>query len=329
MLIDEFDYDLPKGLIAQEPLLARDECKLMVLNGDEIEHRIFREIIEYLSLGDVLVLNDTKVIHARLHGRKTTGGKIELLLLGMENGLFKCLVKGKIREGTKIIVKGFEGEIMKKDGGKCLINFPCSEEELEKKGEMPLPPYIKKKLEYPETYQTIYANKKGAVAAPTAGLHFTNSLLKQIEKMGIETAFITLHVGIGTFLPIRERNIEGHQMEREYYEVEKDAADIINKGIADGNRIIAVGTTVVRTLETVGKDGYVIPKNGWSDLFIYPGYEFKIIDGLLTNFHLPKSTNLLLVCAFTGRKKLMDAYKIAIEKKYRFYSFGDAMLCLR
>jgi S-adenosylmethionine:tRNA ribosyltransferase-isomerase len=329
MLIDEFDYNLPKELIAQDPCFPRDECRMMVLNGDRIEHRIFKEIVDYLSPGDILVLNDTKVVRARFHGRKSTGGKIELLLLGMKNGLFNCLVKGKVREGTEIIVNKFEGKIVEKEGGKCLIDFPCSEEELEKVGEMPLPPYIKKELSHPEMYQTIYASKKGAVAAPTAGLHFTHSLLKEIEGMGAKIAFITLHVGIGTFLPIREKNVENHRMEGEYYKVGKNAADMINDAIDDGNRIIAVGTTSAKTLETVGKNGHVDPRNGWSDLFIYPGYEFKIIGGLLTNFHLPKSTNLLLVCAYAEREKIMKAYRMAIEKKYRFYSFGDAMLCLK
>jgi S-adenosylmethionine:tRNA ribosyltransferase-isomerase len=329
MLIDEFDYNLPKELIAQDPWFPRDECRLMVLNNDRIEHRIFKEIVDYLSPGDILVLNDTKVVRARLRGRKSTGGKIELLLLGMKNGLFNCLVKGKVREGTEIIVNKFEGKIVEKEDGKCLIDFPCSKEELEKVGEMPLPPYIKKELSHLEIYQTIYARKKGAVAAPTAGLHFTHSLLKEIEGMGAKIAFITLHVGIGTFLPIREKNVENHRMEGEYYKVGKNAADMINDAIDDGNRIIAVGTTSAKTLETVGKNGHVDPRNGWSDLFIYPGYEFKIIGGLLTNFHLPKSTNLLLVCAYAEREKIMKAYRMAIEKKYRFYSFGDAMLCLK
>ncbi|KAA0001170.1 MAG: tRNA preQ1(34) S-adenosylmethionine ribosyltransferase-isomerase QueA [Thermoplasmata archaeon] len=340
MLIDEFDYHLPQEAIAQKPAMPRDRCKLLVLK-DGIRHHLFYEIMDYLESGDVLVLNDTRVIHARIHARKETGGKVELLLLGAEGNLFKCLIKGKVREGTKIIFDKrassgekrsgeVEGVVVEKDGGKCTVEIPLSMEELEEMGEMPLPPYIKEKVdkETAEMYQSVFAKEKGSVAAPTAGLHFTEEMLAGMKRKGIEIVYITLHVGIGTFMPIRSRVVEEHKMEAEFYEVSEEAAGKINEASGKAN-IIAVGTTTIKTLESSSSGGVVKAGSGWSDLFIYPGYKFKSpITAILTNFHLPKSTPLLLVSAYAGKDAIMKAYDEALRNNYRFLSFGDAMLIM-
>ncbi len=338
MLIDEFDYPLPQEMIAQKPAVPRDSCKLLVLKNG-IHHHFFYELMDYLESGDVVVLNDTRVIHARIHARKETGGKLELLVLGSNDHLFKCLVKGKVREGTKIIFddvkkgngKKVEGVVMEKDGGKCTVDIPLDMEELEGMGEMPLPPYIREKIdrETAEMYQSVFAREKGSVAAPTAGLHFTDEMLDEMRKKGVETAYITLHVGIGTFMPIRSRRIEEHKMEAEFYEVSKKEADKINRAHERGANIISVGTTTTKTLESISDNGMVNEGSGWSDLFIYPGYHFKSpITGILTNFHLPKSTPLLLVSAYAGKDAIMKAYDEALKNNYRFLSFGDAMLIM-
>ncbi|MEA2055110.1 MAG: tRNA preQ1(34) S-adenosylmethionine ribosyltransferase-isomerase QueA [Candidatus Thermoplasmatota archaeon] len=335
MLIDEFDYHLPQEAIAQKPAVPRDMCKLMVIKNG-IRHHLFYEILEYLGSGDVVVVNDTRVIHARIHARKKTGGKIEILLLGNESNLFKCLVKGKVREGTKMLFDGkdgIEGEIVDKNGGECLIDIPLNMAELEAIGEMPLPPYIKEKVdrETAEMYQSVYAREKGSVAAPTAGLHFTKDMLDKMRAKGVKVACITLHVGIGTFMPVRCRNVEEHRMEAEYYEIDDGAAQKINDAGSIEANVIAVGTTTVKTLESsANADGSTINAgSGWSDLFIYPGYKFNSpITGVLTNFHLPKSTPLLLVCAYAGKDNIMRAYNDALKHNYRFLSFGDAMLIM-
>jgi len=336
MLIDEFDYHLPQEAIAQKPAMPRDRCKLLVLKSG-IHHHLFYEIMNYLEPGDVVVLNDTRVIHARIHARKETGGKVELLLLGGKGNLFKCLIKGKVREGTKILFdkRGkeygeVEGVVVEKDGGKCVIEVPLSMGELEAMGEMPLPPYIKEKVdkETAEMYQSVFAREKGSVAAPTAGLHFTEEILAGMKKKGIEIVYITLHVGIGTFMPIRSRMVEEHKMEPEFYEVSEGAAEKINEASGKAN-IIAVGTTTIKTLESSSVNGVVKAGSGWSDLFIYPGYKFKSpITAILTNFHLPKSTPLLLVSAYAGKDAIMKAYDEALRNNYRFLSFGDAMLIM-
>jgi len=317
--LSDYDYSLPKELIAQEPLKDRSKSRLMVLFKDKIEHRRFFEVIEYLNKGDTLVINDSKVIPAKLKGRKPTGGKIEVLLLKeIEKNAWECLIKGKnLREGTKLIFKDIEGKIIKRDR-KFVVEFNVEDMRayLEKHGEMPLPPYIKKELKEKNRYQTIYARKEGSVAAPTAGLHFSKELLNEIRKKGINIAPITLHVSIGTFAPVRSQDITKHKMEAEYFEISKESAEIINK---TKGKVIAVGTTVVKALESSSRNGEVVPLHGWSDLFIYPPYEFKSpIKALITNFHLPKSTLLMLVCAFAGRERIFKAYRQAIAEKYRF-----------
>ncbi|MFW6007425.1 MAG: tRNA preQ1(34) S-adenosylmethionine ribosyltransferase-isomerase QueA [Halanaerobiales bacterium] len=338
MKVDEFDYDLPEDLIAQKPSEKRDESRLLCLNkkNGEITHTIFKKIINFLNPGDLLILNNSKVIPARLFGKKVpTGTEIEILLLNnINNNKWEVLVKPgrRVKKDTKISIG--EGKLIGKvkdytDFGGRVIEFEYKgnfEEILDQLGEMPLPPYIKEKLENPDRYQTVYAEERGSAAAPTAGLHFTPELLKKIKGKGINTAYITLHVGLGTFRPVRDDKVEDHDMHEEYYKIEPGVADLINKTKKKGNRVIAVGTTVVRTLESAALEKNVIDSHkGWSDLFIYPGYEYKIIDALITNFHLPKSTLLMLVSAFAGKNKVFKAYKTAIEKKYRFYSLGDAM----
>jgi len=321
-MLEEFDYYLPKDRIAQEPVFPRDRCKLLVLKCNEIEHKIFHEIIEYLDKGDALVLNDSRVIKARIYARKETGGKIELLFTGKKNGYYECLVGGRVREGTKFYVGNYEGKIIEKNGGRCLVELPVSIEEWEKLGKMPTPPYIKKDIENDEWYQTVYARKKGSIAAPTAGLHFTYSLLQELRKKGVEIVFITLHVGIATFLPVK--NLD--KMEKEYFYIGEKEAEKIN----EAENVIAVGTTVVRALESASKNGIVMAKQGYTDIFIHPGYVFQSpINGIITNFHMPKSSPLLLVSAFAGRERIMNAYEEALKKDYRFLSFGDAMLVLK
>ncbi|MDO5382805.1 MAG: tRNA preQ1(34) S-adenosylmethionine ribosyltransferase-isomerase QueA [Eubacteriales bacterium] len=340
MDLHDFYYDLPEELIAQDPLSDRSSSRLMVLNKEtgEVTHRIFKDIIEYLNPGDCLVINDTKVIPARLIGEKVgTGATIEVLLLKrMEdmNDTWEALVKPgkKCRPGARISFG--EGKLIGEiidvvEDGNRIIKFEYEgifEEILDELGQMPLPPYIKHKLEDKDRYQTVYAKHEGSAAAPTAGLHFTNELLKQIEDKGIKIARVTLHVGLGTFRPVKVENILEHHMHSEFYMVTEETAEIINNARKNGNRVIAVGTTSTRTLESAAnEDGTLTAKSGWTDIFIYPGYKFKIIDALITNFHLPESTLVMLVSAFAGRENVLNAYETAVQEKYRFFSFGDAM----
>jgi S-adenosylmethionine:tRNA ribosyltransferase-isomerase len=335
----DFYFDLPEELIAQDPLLDRSGSRLLKLDREtgEIEHHIFKEVIDYLKPGDCLVLNNTKVIPARLMGvRETTGATIEVLLLKRrENDVWETLVKPgkKAKVGTKIIFgEGLlVGEVMEiVDEGNRLIQFQYEgifEEVLDKLGEMPLPPYITHKLQDKNRYQTVYAKYEGSAAAPTAGLHFTKELLEQITEKGVSLAYVTLHVGLGTFRPVKVDNILEHHMHSEYYEVTKEAADLINHTKESGHRVIAVGTTSCRTLESVADaEGHIEPQSGNTEIFIYPGYQFKVLDGLITNFHLPESTLIMLVSAFAGREHVLHAYEEAVAEKYRFFSFGDSMI---
>lgn len=336
--LKDFYYDLPKELIAQHPSDVRDECRLMVLNKKtgEIEHKIFKDIINYLNPGDCLVLNDTRVMPARLIGEKEeTGGKIEFLLLKrLQGDMWETLVKpGKrAKVGTKFTFgDGILKAEVKKIGedGNRVVEFYYNgifEEILDKLGEMPLPPYITEKLNDKEKYQTVYSKNEGSAAAPTAGLHFTKELLEEIKEKGIEIVFLTLHVGLGTFRPVKVDKIEEHHMHSEYYILSKESADTINKTKENGGRVVSVGTTSTRTLETIGdENGRVKEKSGWTDIFIYPGYKYKIVDALITNFHLPESTLIMLVSALSNRKIILNAYETAVKEKYRFFSFGDAM----
>lgn len=338
MELKDFDYYLPKELIAQHPSSVRDECRLMVLDKKtgEIEHKIFKDIIDYLKSGDCMVLNDTRVMPARLIGsKKDTGGKIEFLLLKrLEGDNWETLVKpGKRAKVGTIFTFGdgsLEAEVKKigSDGNR-IIEFHYDgifEEILDKLGEMPLPPYITEKLEDKEQYQTVYSKNEGSAAAPTAGLHFTEELLKKIQDKGIKIVFLTLHVGLGTFRPVKVDKIEEHHMHSEYYILSKESADIINETKKNGGRIISVGTTSTRTLETIaGEDGTVREQSGWTDIYIYPGYKYKIVDALITNFHLPESTLVMLVSALSTREIILNAYEKAVKERYRFFSFGDAM----
>ena len=340
MNLHDFYYDLPEELIAQDPLADRSSSKLMVLDKKtgRTEHRIFKDIIEYLNPGDCLVINDTKVIPARLIGEKEgTGAAIEVLLLKRKEDMantWEVLVKPgkKARPGTRISFGDGKlvGEIIDiVEEGDRLIQFSFDgifEEILDELGQMPLPPYITHKLEDKNRYQTVYAKHEGSAAAPTAGRHFTNELLAEIEAKGVKIARVTLHVGLGTFRPVKVENILDHHMHSEYYEVSEEAADTINSVRQSGGRIIAVGTTSTRTLESVADThGCIKPCRGWTDIFIYPGYEFKAIDCLITNFHLPESTLIMLVSALAGKDNVMAAYREAVENSYRFFSFGDAM----
>ena len=332
------DFYLPQELIAQDPLLKRSESRLMVLDRKDntIEHKHFYDVIDYLNPGDCLVINDTKVLPARLMGvKEDTGASIEVLLLKRKDDCtWETLVKPgkKCKVGAKIVFGGgkLKGEIIDiVEEGNRLIQFTYDgifEEILDELGQMPLPPYITHKLQDKNRYQTVYAKHEGSAAAPTAGLHFTKELLKQIEDMGVKIARVTLHVGLGTFRPVKVENILDHHMHSEFYQVDKEAADIINKTKADGGRVIAVGTTSTRTLESVAdENGHIPVKSGWTEIFIYPGYKFKAIDCLITNFHLPESTLVMLVSALAGRENVLHAYEVAVEEKYRFFSFGDAM----
>lgn len=339
MKLSEFDYQLPKQLIAQRPIAPRDSSKLMVLHKGEIEHKSFRDFVEYLNAGDVLVLNDSRVLPARLLGKKQTGGKVDLLLVEKkEKDNWMCLISGKnIRDKTKLILG--DGELKGKvkqnlGGGKYEVEFEYAgsfEGIIQKEGIAPTPPYIKKIVKNPGIYQTVYAKKDGSIAAPTAGLHFTDTYLETLRSKGIEIVTITLHISIGTFLPVKSEEVKEHKMDPEYYKIEPNIANKINSAIRNGRRIFAVGTTTVKTLESAcNEKKEVVKLEGKSDLFIYPGYEFKLeLSGLLTNFHLPKSTLIMLVSAYAGKDNILNAYKIAIESSYRFYSFGDAMLILR
>lgn len=338
MKTSDFYYDLPQELIAQDPLTDRSASRLMHLSikDGSIEHRHFTDILEYLNPGDCLVINDTKVIPARLYGHKEeTGALIEILLLKRnENDVWECLVKPgkKARKGTRIsfgdgLLKGEIVDVI--EDGNRLIHFEYNgifEEILDQLGEMPLPPYITHKLQDKNRYQTVYAKHEGSAAAPTAGLHFTKELLEKVKEKGVQIAHVTLHVGLGTFRPVKVDDVEQHHMHSEYYVVEEDQAKLINDTKKNGGRVIAVGTTSCRTLESdTGEDGVLKAGSGWTEIFIYPGYHFKMIDSLITNFHLPESTLMMLVSALAGKEKIMHAYEEAVKERYRFFSFGDAM----
>ncbi|TFB24915.1 tRNA preQ1(34) S-adenosylmethionine ribosyltransferase-isomerase QueA [Filobacillus milosensis] len=342
MNIEDFDFELPEELIAQTPLENRANSRLMVLNRKEesIDHRNFYHILDYFNEGDCLVLNNTKVLPARLFGHKEdTGGKVEVLLLNQQEGdEWEVLVKPakKVKEGTRIVfgdgLLSAECIGLKEHGGR-VIRFEYNGiflEVLDQLGEMPLPPYIKEQLDDRDRYQTVYAEEVGSAAAPTAGLHFTEELLDQIKQKGVKIAYITLHVGLGTFRPVQVDNIEEHDMHSEFYQMSEDTASLLNDVKNSGNKIYAVGTTSVRTLETIARDesGQFKAKSGWTDIFIYPPYQFRAIDAMITNFHLPKSTLIMLVSAFANKEFILEAYYKAVEERYRFFSFGDAMLIL-
>ncbi len=338
MDVKDFDYELPEELIAQDPLEDRSSSRLMVLDKTtgNVEHHIFKDILEYLKPGDCLVINNTKVIPARLYGVKEgTNAKIELLLLKRkENDVWETLVKPgkKAKPGTRIIFGDglLVGEIIDiVEEGNRLIQFHYEgifEEILDQLGQMPLPPYITHQLQDKGRYQTVYAKYDGSAAAPTAGLHFTKELLEQVKAKGVDIAEVTLHVGLGTFRPVKVENVLEHHMHSEFYMVSEEAADKINHAKKNGNRVISIGTTSTRTLESAAdENGFLKETSGWTEIFIYPGYKFKVIDGLITNFHLPQSTLVMLVSALAGREHVLHAYQIAVEEKYRFFSFGDAM----
>lgn len=341
MHLSDFNYDLPEELIAQDPLSKRSDSRLMVLNRETggIEHKIFSDIPDYLNPGDCLVINDTKVIPARLMGvKEETGAAIEVLLLKRhDDRTWETLVKPGKKARPGAVISFGDGKLVGEvvdvvDEGNRLIRFSYDgifEEVLDELGQMPLPPYITHKLEDKDRYQTVYAKHTGSAAAPTAGLHFTNELLEQLEAKGIRIARVTLHVGLGTFRPVKVDNILEHHMHSEFYMIDETAAKIINDTRENGGKIVSVGTTSTRTLETAAdENGYIKACSGWTDIFIYPGYKFKIVDRLITNFHLPESTLLMLVSALYDREKILEAYRIAVEEKYRFFSFGDAMLIL-
>jgi len=341
MKVSEFNYDLPEELIAQTPIKNRDESRLMVLDRKEktIENKTFKDILDYLKPGDCLVRNNTKVLPARLYGiKEETGAHVEFLLLNrIEEDYWEVMVKPgkKLLPGAKVSFgEGLlKAEVVDKlEGGSRKVKFKYDgifNEILDQIGLMPLPPYIKEQLDEKSRYQTVYAKYEGSAAAPTAGLHFTEELLKKIEEKGVEIANVTLHVGIGTFRPVKVEDTDDHEMHSEHYYIKKEDVDKINKTKQNGGRIIAIGTTSCRVLETIAKeDGQVEETEGNTDIFIYPGYKFKCIDGLVTNFHLPESTLIMLISALAGKEYIMEAYKKAIKEKYRFFSFGDAMLIL-
>lgn len=336
MKTSDFSYDLPSELIAQHPAQKRDQSRLMLLNKKtgEINHKKFYNIIDYLNNGDVLVLNDTRVMPARIFGhRPEKNESIEILLLNHKGDTWETLAKPgkKLKIGTEIIFSDeLKAEVVdiSEDGSRFLkfIYSGIFEEILDRLGEMPLPPYIQEKLEDKERYQTVYSKEIGSAAAPTAGLHFTKELLKKIEEKGIEICFITLHVGLGTFRPVKVEDVTKHKMHSEFYIIRDDVAQKINKAKDEGRRIVAVGTTSIRTLESASDDkGYVEAKSGWTDIFIYPPYKFKCVDALITNFHLPESTLIMLVSSLSTREIILNAYNVAVKEKYRFFSFGDAM----
>lgn len=341
MKTSDFYYDLPKELIAQTPIEPRDHSRLLVmdrLNG-RIEHKHFYDIIDFLKPGDCLIANDSRVLPARIFGTKTdTGANVEFLLLKqVENNKWETLCKPgkKAKVGTSFI---FGDNLMTatvvevKDDGNRIVEFESKENffaTLDKIGQMPLPPYITEKLQDKERYQTVYSDELGSAAAPTAGLHFTKELMKRIEDKGIKIGYVTLHVGLGTFRPVKVDDVTNHKMHSEHYEIPEETAKIIEETKAKGGRVIAVGTTSCRTLESVATEyGEIKACEGWTDIFIYPGYKFKVLDGLITNFHLPESTLIMLVSAFAGFDNVMNAYKTAVEEKYRFFSFGDCMCIL-
>ena len=338
MKTNDFYYDLPEELIAQDPLENRSDSRLMVLDKETgaVSHHVFREIVDYLNPGDCLVINDTKVIPARLIGeREGTGAKIEVLLLKRKTGdVWETLVKPgrKAKPGTRIQFGGglLVGEVMDiVDEGNRLIRFEFEgifEEILDQLGQMPLPPYITHQLKDKDRYNTVYATHSGSAAAPTAGLHFTPELLKTIEEKGIDIARVTLHVGLGTFRPVKVDDVENHHMHSEFYMIDEEAAEKINSAKENGKRVICVGTTSCRTIESAAdENGRLKPCSGWTEIFIYPGYQFKILDCLITNFHLPESTLIMLVSALAGKENVLAAYEEAVKERYRFFSFGDAM----
>ena len=341
MKVSDFNYNLPQELIAQVPIKNRDESILMVLDkkNKTIEHKIFKDIINYLKPGDCLVRNNTKVIPARLYGiKEETGINVEFLLLNrIEGDYWEVMVRPgrRLKEGTKVIFGNgiLQAEILEiMNGGNRKVKFTYEgifNEILDKIGLMPLPPYIHEKLKEKDRYQTVYAKYEGSAAAPTAGLHFTNELLEEIRQKGIDIANVTLHVGIGTFRPVKEENVEEHAMHTEHFYIKQEDVEKINKAKKEGHRIIAVGTTSCRVLESIAdENGYVKPIEADTGIFIYPGYKFKCIDGLITNFHLPESTLIMLVSALAGKDYIMHAYEEAVKEKYRFFSFGDAMAIL-
>ena len=337
MKTHDFWYDLPEELIAQTPLERRDGSRLMVLNREtgEIQHKHFYDVIDYLNPGDCLVMNDSRVLPARLMGHRPTGGVVEVLLLrDLGNKCWECLCKPgrKMQVGNEVIFG--DGELtavvreVQEDGNR-VVEFRYEGiflEVLERLGKMPLPPYIKEELQDQERYQTVYSKVLGSAAAPTAGLHFTPELLEQIKAKGVNIGYVTLHVGLGTFRPVKEDEITDHEMHSEYCVISQETADLINRTKANGGRCICVGTTSCRTLESwAAEDGHMEAKAGWTNIYIYPGYRFKVMDGLVTNFHLPESTLIMLVSAFAGREHVLAAYEEAVREKYRFFSFGDAM----
>ncbi|MCD6550892.1 tRNA preQ1(34) S-adenosylmethionine ribosyltransferase-isomerase QueA [Thermotoga sp.] len=335
MKVSEFDYELPSELIAQEPAEPRDSSRLMVLYREtkRIVHRIFREIVEYLEPGDLLVLNVSRVIPARLYARKKTGARIEILLLDrLKEGVWRCLVKPgqKVKKGTELLVdEELSATCLERgeDGTRILEFQPKNDRFILEKGKPPLPPYIKKEVPL-DRYQTVYAREDGSVAAPTAGLHFTQELIERLKEKGVEFAEVVLHVGIGTFRPVKVEEVEKHRMHEEYYRVPKETVKKIRETKKRGKKVVAVGTTTVRTLETIARLPEQEEYAGKTDLFIYPPFEFRMVDALITNFHLPRSTLLMLVAAFAGKDFIMEAYREAVRKRYRFFSFGDAMLIL-
>ncbi|MDD3926852.1 MAG: tRNA preQ1(34) S-adenosylmethionine ribosyltransferase-isomerase QueA [bacterium] len=335
LLLSDYSYHLPPELIAQEPAEPRDTCRLMVIDRDngEIEHRIFYDIVDYLREGDLLVINDTRVIPARLFGRKQTGGAVEVLLLHqVRQGEWECLVKPgrRIHPGDSLeFGEGLNAEVTARtEAGGRMIRFYWEGaflEVLQRLGEMPLPPYIKRKLEDAEKYQTVYSREPGSAAAPTAGLHFTPGLLEKLEDMGVRLSRLTLHVGLDTFRPLRHESVVEHRMHSEYYQIPEDTVRAVTSTRQNGGRVVAVGTTTTRALEAAFSGPEPVC-SGWTDIFIYPGFAFKAVDMLLTNFHLPKTSLLLLVSAFAGRDLVLDSYNLAVHEGYRFFSFGDAML---
>lgn len=340
MNTSDFYYDLPKELIAQTPVEPRDSSRLLVLgrNSGNIEHKHFYDIIDYLDKGDCLIANDSRVIPARIFGTKDTGANVEFLLLKQVSGnKWETLCKPgkKAKAGAKFTFGGgiMEAEVVEvKDDGNRIVNFKCEENffaALDKIGQMPLPPYITEKLKDKERYQTVYSNELGSAAAPTAGLHFTEELMDKIKNKGVNISYVTLHVGLGTFRPVKVEDVTKHKMHSEHYEIPEETANLIRETKKNGKRVIAVGTTSCRTLESVASQfGEIKACDGWTDIFIYPGYDFKVLDGLITNFHLPESTLIMLVSAFAGYDNIMNAYKTAVDERYRFFSFGDAMAIL-
>lgn len=340
MKTSDFYYDLPKELIAQTPVEPRDSSRLLVLGREsgEIEHRHFYDIIDYLDEGDLIVANDSRVLPARIYGVKDTGARVEFLLLKQISGnCWETLCKPgrKAKEGAKFtfgdgLLTATVVEV--KDDGNRIVDFDCDENffsTLDKIGQMPLPPYITEELKDRERYQTVYSHELGSAAAPTAGLHFTDELMDRLRAKGVKIAYVTLHVGLGTFRPVKVDDVTKHKMHSEHYEIPKETADLIKQTKQNGKRVIAIGTTSCRTLESVAAEhGEIIPCEGFTDIFIYPGFEFKVLDGLVTNFHLPESTLIMLVSAFAGYDNIMNAYKTAVDERYRFFSFGDAMIII-